>query len=327
MITRRKLLVTSGLGLFATALGSVAQQQSVVPRIGFLWITSDSPSSYTEAFREGLQAQGYVEGRNIRIDERFLVDRYDRLPEAAQRLVSQKVDIIFSYGITATIAASKATSTIPIIMFMGADPVQLGIAKSLSRPGRNVTGIASINTEIAGKRLELLKEAVPGIRRIALVFNPGSSGDVAYRQSSEVAAQRLKLEVRTAEVRSPDEIETNIPAIAKLSVSAIAFAGSSLLNAHQKRVVTAVSKTRLPAVYASAGFAEAGGLMSYAADTAEGFRRAAYYVDKILKGGKPEDLPMEQPTQFELIVNVRAAKAIGLSIPQSILLRADKVIE
>lgn len=327
MITRRKFLFAASLGLVTSPLSSVAQQQYGVPRIGLLWITSDSPPSYIGAFRDGLQSRGYVDGRNIRIDERFLVDRYDRLPEAAERLVSERVDVIFSYGTTATVAASKATSSIPIIMLMGGDPVQLGMASSLSRPGRNVTGIATINADIAAKRLELLKEAVPGIRRVALVFNPTSSGDVAYRRSSEEAAQRLKLEVRTAEVRRADEIDTNIPAIAGLGVSGIVLAGSSLLNAFEKRVVAAVSKTRLPAVYAAAGFPEAGGLMSYAADQAESFRRAAVYVDRVLKGAKPEELPMEQPTRFELIVNTRAAKAIRFSIPQSILFRADKIIE
>lgn len=326
MNKRRKFLLTFGFAAVAEPFASFAQL-SGVRRIGFLWITSDNPSGTLGAFREGLNAQGYIEGKNIYFDDLSLVDRYDRLPEAAEKLAARNVDAIFSYGTTATIAVSRATATIPIVMLMGGDPVALGMAASLSHPGKNVTGICSINTEIVGKRLELLKEIVPSLRRVAVVFNPDSRSDVDYRQSVEAAAHRLKLEFRTAEVRTPDEIDIAIPAIAKLGVSAITFPGSTMLNAHDKRVVTAVAKTRLPAVYAAGKFTEAGGLISYAASQAENLRRAAVFIDKILKGAKPGDLPIEQPTKFELIVNLKTAKSLGVKIPQSVLVRADKVIE
>jgi putative tryptophan/tyrosine transport system substrate-binding protein len=326
--TRRQVLIAAGAGcLLATPYRSFAQQQSSVPRIGLLWITSDNPPGYIDAFRDGLRGYGYVEGRNIQLENRFLVDRYDRLTDAAQKLASQKVDAIFSYGVTATAAARQATSTIPIVVLMGTDPVQMGVASSFSRPGKNVTGIVTINSDLAGKRLELLREVVPGIQRVAVIFNPESQSDVAYRLSFEKAAQNLKLEVRVAEVRLADDIERTIAAIATQGVSAMAFPGSTLFNAHHQRLVTAVAKTRLPAVYAAVEHAEAGGLMAYSASVVESFRRIAYYFDKILKGAKPSELPIERPTTFELVVNLKTAKALGITIPQSILLRADKLIE
>jgi putative tryptophan/tyrosine transport system substrate-binding protein len=325
--TRRQLLIATGAGcLLVTPCRSFAQH-SGVPRIGLLWIASDNPPVYLEAFRQGLRGHGYIEGKNILLEDRFVVDRYGRLPDAAKKLVREQVDVILSYGVTATAAASKATSTVPIVMLMGTDPVQLGVAASLSKPGRNVTGIVSINADMAGKRLELLREVVPGVQRVAVVLNPESQSDVTYRQSFETAAQNLRLEVRAVEVRVPDDIDSAIAAIAKLGVSGIAFAGSTLFNAHQNRVVAAVAKTRLPAVYASTEHVLVGGLMGYAASQVESFRRLAYYIDRILKGTKPSALPIERPTKFELVVNMQTAKTLGITIPQSILVRADRVIE
>jgi putative tryptophan/tyrosine transport system substrate-binding protein len=328
MITRREWLIAAGAGcLVVGSCSSFAQRQPRVARIGLLWITSENPPRYLDAFREGMRVYGYIDGKNVKLDDRFLVDSYQRLPDAAKKLTGEKIDVIFSYGVTATSAASKATSTIPIVMLMGTDPVQMGIAESFSKPGRNITGIVTINADIAGKRLELLKELVPGIERVGVVFNPASASDIAYRKSFETAARNLGMDVRAAEVRAADDIDSSIAAVAKAGVGAITFPGSTLLNAHQTRLVSAVANTRLPAIYAAVEHAEAGGLIAYAAEQIESFRRIAYYVDRIVKGTKPSELPIERPTRFHLVVNMLTARRLGIAIPQSILLRADKVIE
>jgi putative ABC transport system substrate-binding protein len=330
MNNRRKLLLALGAGALAApfaSFASFAQQSRNILRIGLLWIKGDGSSQYVAAFREGLGTLGYVEDKNVRIDDRSLVDRYERLPEAAGRLVSQKVDVIVCYGATAMQAASKATSTIPIVVVSGGDPVKLGVAASLSRPGGNVTGLTSISQELSGKRLELLTEMVPGMRRLAVILYPGSPAEVASLKSYEVSARALNLEVRPVEVRAPGEIAPAIAGISRMDVQAIAVVGSTLLSANTKQVVAAIKKVRLPAIYANSDFPQAGGLLAYAPNLSVGFRRAATYVDKILKGAKPGDIPIEQPTIFELVVNMKTAKALSIKIPNSILLRADKVIE
>ena len=326
--TRRAFLIALGAGVLAAPLASFAQQQPVkVPRIGLLWISSGSESSYLKPFREGLRVQGYVEGKNIHIEDRFLVDRYDRLPEAAGKLVSQKVDVIVSYGATATHAARKATSTIPIIMLGGGDPVKLGLVASLSKPGRNVTGITFFGYELSAKRLELLKDTVPGIRRVGVLLNPESGGGVLGFRNIEAAARVLNLELQPVEIRVPSEIDTVISGVARRDVKALVVVGSTMFVANRKQVVTAIAKIRLPAIYASNDYTDVGGLLSYGPSLPDQFRRAATYVDKILKGAKPGDLPVEQPTKFELVVNLKTAKALGIKIPDVILLRADKLIE
>jgi putative ABC transport system substrate-binding protein len=326
MNKRRKLIVALGAGAFAGPLTSLAQPSGNIPRIGLLWIEGDN-SPYKAAFRDGLRAQGYVEGKNIRIDDRSLVDRYELLPEAAARLVSQKVDVIVCYGSTAIKMASKATSTIPIVMVSGGDPVNLGFVASLARPGGNVTGTSSISQELGPKRLELLKEIVPGLRHLAVILYPESAAEVRQLKNYEAAARTLNLEAHPVEVRTRGDIGPAIAGIARMNVQAIAAVGSTLLTAYSKEVVAAVDKLRLPAIYSNVDFAHSGGLMAYASNLSDGFRRAAVYVDKILKGTKPGELAIEQPNKFELVINLKAAKALGLTIPQSLLLRADEVIE
>ena len=327
MSNRRKLIVALGAAAFAVPLSSFAQLTSNMPRIGLLWIAGDTSPLYVAALRDGLRAQGYVEGKNIRIDDHSLVDRYELLPEAARKLVSQRVDVIVCFGATAIEMASKATSTIPIVIVMSGDPVKLGVAASLSRPGGNVTGTSSISQELSGKRLEFLKEIVPGIRHLAVILYPESAAEVRSLKSYEAAARALNLEVYPVEVRTPGDIGPVIAGLAQMNVQAIAVVGSTLLTANNKQVVAAVEKIRLPAIYANIEFAHSGGLMAYAANLSDGFRRAATYVDKILKGAKPGDLPIEQPTKVELVINMKAAKALGLTIPSSLLLRADEVIQ
>jgi putative ABC transport system substrate-binding protein len=292
-----------------------------------LWIVGANSAQYVAALRDGLRAQGYVEGKNIRIESHSLVDRYELLPEAAGKLVSQKVDVIVCYGATAIQVASKATSTIPIVMVLSGDPVKLGVAASLSRPGGNVTGTSSISQELSGKRLELLKEIVPGIRHLAVILYPESAAEVRSLRNYEAAARVLNLEVHPVEVRTPRDIDPVIAGIAQMNVQAIAAVGSTLLTANSKQVVAAVEKIRLPAIYANVEFPHSGGLMAYAANLSDGFRRAATYVTNILKGMKPGDLPIEQPTKVELVINMKAAKTLGLTIPRSLLLRADEVIQ
>ena len=327
MNKRRKLVIALGAGALVAPFGSLAQQQGNVPQIGLLWIDTENPSQYVAAFREGLRARGYVEGKNIHVDDRFLVDRYERLSEAATRLVNQKVDLIVCYGSTATRAASKATSTIPIVMISGGDPVKLGVAASLSKPGGNVTGISSVNEELSGKRLEILKEIVPGMHRVAVVLYPESSAGSEGFKNYESAARVLNLQVRAVEIHTSAEIGPAIAGIAKMNVQAIAVMGSTLLTSNKKDVVAAVEKVRLPSIYSISDFSHAGGLLAYAPNLSDRFRQAAIFVGKILKGAKPGDLPIEQPTKFELVVNMKTAKALGIKIPNSILVRADKVIE
>ena len=327
MNNRRRLIIVLGAGAVAGPMVCVAQPSANIPRIGLLWIAGDSSPQYIAALRDGLRAQGHVEGKSFRLDEQSLVDRYELLPEAAARLVSQKVDVIICYGATAIQLASKATSTIPIVMVMSGDPVRLGVAASLARPGGNVTGTSSINQDLNGKRLELLREIVPGLRRTAVILYPDSAAEVRSLKNYEAAAKALNLEVVPVEVRTAGDIGPVIAGIPRMGVQAIATVGSTLLTANGKQLVAAVERIRIPAVYSNSELVHSGGLMAYAASLSDGYRRAAIYADKILKGTKPGDLPIEQPTKFELIINLKAAKALGLTIAQSLLLRADHLVQ
>jgi putative ABC transport system substrate-binding protein len=327
MSNRRELIVAFGAGALVAPFGLFAQSPGRIPQIGLLWIETDSSSQNVVAFRDGLRTHGYLEGKNIRVDDRSLVDRYELLHEAAARLVAENVDVIVCFGSSALQAASKATSTIPIVMVLSGDPVKFGVAASLSRPGRNVTGTSSITQELSGKRLELLKEIAPALRRFAVILYPGSASEVASLKSYAAAARQLNLEVHPVEVRTPEEIPIVVGGIARMNVQAIAVVGSTLLRANSKRIVAAIEKVRLPAIYPYSDFPISGGLMSYGPNYLDGFRRAATYVDKILKGAKPGDIPIEQPTNFELVINMRTAKLLGIKIPDSIKLQATRVIE
>ena len=323
---RRRLLMALGAGALVT-LSAAAQQQSVAPRIGLLWIGPDHDSKNLAAFLGGLRTRGYVEGQNIQIDTRFLVSSYDRQAEAANQLVDQKVDVIVSYGATATAAAAKATSTIPIVMVVGADPVKLGVVASLSRPGGNVTGVTLVASDLRGKRLEILQELVPNLRSVGFVYDPESPAEAASVSGWEAAAATLHLQLQRVEIRTANDIDIVLSGIGRQVINALAVSPSSLFAANRDKLVTAIGKTRLPAVYSSRDYVEAGGLISFGSNLFEGFHLAAEYVDKILKGAKPADIPVQQPSRFELVINGKTAKSLGITIPRSLLLRADEVIQ
>jgi len=322
---RRELLIASAAFLAAPFV--LAQKAGQLPRIGLLWIHAGASAPFIDAFRDGMRALGYVEGKNISIDERSLVDGYDGLAAAATRLATEKVAVILAYGTTAVSTAHKAAPGIPIVMVAAGDPIKLGVASSLARPGGNVTGFTTISEDLSGKRLELLREIVPGMRRFAVVLYPGSASEVGSLRSYVATAQAMNLEMRPVEIRSVAEIESAIAGIAKMEVQAIAVVGSTLFNANRDRLVAAITRLRTPAIYSGITLAEAGGLVAYAVNVVENFRRSAVYVDKILKGAKPGDLPIEQPTRIELVVNLKTARALELKIPQAVLIRADRVIE
>ena len=313
--------------LFALCSSVEAQQSAKVPRIVFLSTASlSSLSPWLEAFRQGLRELGYVEGRNIAIEYRSAEGNVDRLPELAAELARLKVDCIITAGPTPTRAAKQATSTIPIIMTTyGGDPVADGTVASLARPGGNITGLTNVSTDLAGKRLELLKEVIPKLSRVA-TFSDARSPPPGLKET-EGAARLLKAQLISLEVRSLDDVENAFRSIAKSRADAFILGGSGFFNTHQKRIVELAAKHRLPGMYIEQEFVLAGGLMTYATSIPDLYHRAATYVDKILKGAKPADLPVEQPTKFELVINLRAAKQIGLTIPQSVLYRADKVIK
>jgi ABC-type uncharacterized transport system substrate-binding protein len=304
------------------------QQPKKVPRIGYL-STGDpaSESSRSEAIRRALRELGYIEGRNIAFEYRYAEGKQDRYPELAAELVRLKVDIIVAVGDLLTRAAKNATKTIPIVMMgQGADPVEAGLVESLARPGGNVTGITNLNRELGGKRLELLKEAVPKLARVAVLYAaiPASAREV--KEVLPVAAHSLGLTIQPWEVRAADSFEKVFAALNKQRPDGLYVLGGNLIFANGKRIADFALKSRLPSVYGTKETVEAGGLMYYGADIADSYRRVAYYVDRILKGAKPADLPVEQPTKFEFIINLKAAKQIGLTIPPNVLARADKVI-
>src|SRR6266545_234228 len=323
------ILVATLVLVFGVA--AEAQQPKKVPRIGYL--SNNDPateSTRSEAIRLGLRELGHIEGQNIAIEYRYAEGKSDRYPELAAELVRLKVDIIVVAGGVPTVRAAKnATKTLPIVMTgAGFDPVQAGLVESLARPGGNVTGITLLSRELGGKRLELLKEAVPKLARVAVIYDPANPGSVLeVKEILPVAARALRLTLQPWEVRDANGFEKVFAALNKQRPAGLYVAGGSLMRDHQKRTVDFALKSRLPSLYGSRAAVDAGGLMSYGADEADSYRRVATYVDKILKGAKPADLPVERPTKFELVINLKTAKQIGVTIPQKVLGRADKVIK
>jgi ABC-type uncharacterized transport system substrate-binding protein len=307
-----------------------AQQPKKIPRVGFL-TGIDQPTGYNryQEFRRSLRELGYVEGQNLAIEYRNSEGKLDRFPELAAELVRLKVDIIVvAAGLPVIQAAQNATKTIPIVMAgRGIDPVVAGLVESLARPGGNITGVTNLSRELGGKRLELLKEVVPAVRRIGVLYETANPGSVReLKELLPIAARELGLTVRSWEIRGADGFERVFAAVNKEHPDGLYVSGGQLMNIHIKRTAGFAIESRLPSVGSNAPYVDAGGLMSYDGDTVDAYRRVAIYVDKILKGAKPADLPVEQPTKFDLLINLKAAKQIGLTIPPNVLARADRVI-
>jgi len=314
--------------LLLTASFAEAQQPGKIPRIGFLGATYRSTNAARiETFRQGLRELRYVEGKTILIDYRFADEKLDRLPALTAELVDLKVDVIVTAGSPATRAAKERTVTIPIVMAQDSDPVGNGFVTSLARPGGNITGLSTLAPEISGKQLELLKEIVPKLSRVAVLGTSTRPGNAQSLKETELAAGAFGVNLQYLDVLSPKDIDTAFREAGKGRADVVLALTSFVLNSHRTQVVDLAVKNRLPAIYDRREFVEDGGLMSYSVSSTELFRRAAIYVDKILKGAKPTELPVEQPTKFELIINLKAAKQIGLTIPPNVLARADRVIK
>jgi putative tryptophan/tyrosine transport system substrate-binding protein len=314
--------------LLNVAVAAAAQQPTKVPRIGFLFALSPSLiSARIEVFRQGMRELGYVEGKNIVIEWRFAEDKPDRLPTLAAELVRLKVDIIVTGGPSATRSAKEATVTIPIVMAFDDDPVGSGFVASLARPGGNITGLSALSPEISGKQLELLKEIVPRLSRVAVLGSSTHPGTTQSLKEMEPAARAFKVQLQYLNVLDPKDIETAFGPARKGRVDAVLVLSSPILLSQRAQLAELAVTSRLPVIHANTEYVEAGGLMVYGTNFPELFRRAATYVDKILKGAKPADLPVEQPIKFEFIINLKAAKQIGLTVPPEVLSRADKVIK
>jgi putative ABC transport system substrate-binding protein len=328
-VGRSSILVAAML--LAVAIIAEAQQPKKVPRIGYVSGTGDpsNPGPYVEAFRQGLRDLGYIEGKTIVIEYRGAEGKRDRIPSLVTELVQLKVDALVSGNFAVARAAKQATESIPIVMVTNQDPVETGLVDSLARPGGNITGLSTLQRELGGKRLELLKEVVPRISRVGILWNADSSGSSGTGfKEYEAAARALKLQLQSLEVRPPNpDLERSFQAAAKGRASALITVTGTLLFPYSKRIADLATKNRLPSMYEGSTWVEAGGLMSYSTNDLEVFHRTAVFVDKILKGTKPSDLPVEQPTKFELVINLKTAKQIGLTIPPNVLARADKVIK
>jgi putative tryptophan/tyrosine transport system substrate-binding protein len=326
---RRRFIEVIAGGLVTAPLAAEAQQAAKVPRIGALG-GSAAAHPLREAFLQGLRDLGYVEGRTVVIEYRYDEDKLERLPASAAELVALKVDVIVTGSTPAAIAAKQATTTIPIVFAAVADPVADGLVTSLARPGGNVTGSSTLSPELVGKRLEHLKQVVPALTRVAVLWQPGAVPDRTEQdmlKQADVAARVLRVQLQFVEGRSPADFDTAFSDMTRARAGALTVWGNAMFFTERSRLADLAAKNRLPAEYGTKGFAHAGGLMSYGPDIAYMFRRLATYVDKILKGAKAGDLPVEQPTKFELVINLKTAKAIGLTIPKSVLQRADQVIE
>jgi len=330
VMDRRAFVGMVAAGLLAASGIVAAQQPAKVWRIGFLSAVSRESlmeSGDYGAFLQGMLERGYVEGKNLAIEWRFAEGQYDRLPVLVKDLVRLKVDVIVATPSPAIRAAQHATTTIPIVFPTTGDPVGSGFAASLARPGSNITGLSNTNLDLSAKTLELLTTMVPKMSRVAILANPGSSTETAILKSIEAAALKVAVQILPVEARTPKEIEDGFAFMKREHADAFVIAADAFLSMQRRQIAELAIKYRLPSVSPVAAYANAGGLMSYGYDSTENYRRAATYVDKILKGAKPADLPIEQPTKFKLLINLKTANAIGLTIPQSLLLRADEVIQ
>ena len=330
MISRRRLL--TGFVLAWAPLGAATAQEykaGRVPRIGWLGgPTRESAGPFVREFQRGLKDLGWVEGQNIVIEWRFGGGQAELLPDLASELVRLRVDLIVTPSTPTIFAAKNATKTIPIVMVSGGDPVGMGIVSSLARPGGNITGLtATVGPEIAGKQLALLKETVPKVSRMAVLWNPTTPGNAPALREAEIAARAMGIELQLLEARKLNDLDSAFVAMSTKRAGALLVLGDVMFTTYRMRLALLAMKSHLPALYSTKEFVDEGGLMSYGANVSDNFRRAAAYVDKILKGAKPGDLPIERSATFELFINLNTAKALGLTIPPSLLSRADQVIE
>jgi putative tryptophan/tyrosine transport system substrate-binding protein len=325
---KRVISLALGAMLLALCIPAHAQQPAKVPRIGVLWLYSPTIASpFAEAFRQGLRGLGYVEGQNIALEERWAEGRFDRLPSLAAELVRLNVDIIVTTSTPGAQAGQQATKSIPIVLTLVSDPVESGLVGSLARPGGNVTGLSLMHPDLTGKRLELLKEVIPKLSRVAVLSNSANPIIPPLLRETEAAARALGIQLQVVEVRGPTEFDGAFSAMTRDRAGALVVLPDGIFQNERRRIAALAVKSRLPAMYAWREAVEDGGLMSYGASVPDIFRRAATYVDKILKGAKPAELPVEQPIKFEFVINLKAAKQIGLTIPPNVLARADKVIK
>jgi putative ABC transport system substrate-binding protein len=329
VIDRRSFISSLAGGLLAAPLASEAQQTApTIAKIGLLSVTTPVVlASSIEAFRQALRGLGHVEGTFV-LEVRYGDGRFERLPELARELVGLKMDVILATSDVVIAAIKRETQTIPIVMVFSTDPMGTGFVASLARPGGNVTGLSNISSELSRKRLELLREAVPGLSRVAALWNPDVRGALLDYKETEGAARLLRLELQSVEVSRAEDLDRAFSAVTKQRAQALVLPGANPVGfINRGKIATFAQRNRLPSMYPTREYVEAGGLMSYGPSLPDLFRRAATYVDKILKGAKPADLPVEQPTKFELVINLKTAKALGLTIPPSLLQRADQVIE
>jgi len=325
---RRIVVCLLATAFLPTVSLAEAQQAKKVPRIGFLSSRSpDAEKNRLAAFQQGLRELGYLEDKNIVIEHRYAGGKFDRLPDLAAELVRLKVDVLVATGAPASHAAKAATKTIPIVMTNAADPVGTGLVASLARPGGNVTGLSDFNAGVITKRLELLKEVVPTASRVAVLLNPANPTNPLQLKLIQAVAPALGVTLLPLEARGPEDIDRAFTAIRKERPGALIVIGDPMLGDHRRRIIELAVKSRLPASYGGRVSVDDGGLMSYGTNFGDLYRRAAVYVDKILKGTKPADLPVEQPTKFELVINLKTAKQIGVTIPPNVLARADRVIK
>jgi putative ABC transport system substrate-binding protein len=333
MAPRLVVSVSLSLALLAAPLVARAQQTTKVSRVGYLSMLSRSDSTYEplrDAFQQGLRERGYIEGQTIAFEWRFADGRLERLPQLAAELVRLKVDLIFTETTPAARAAQQATTTIPIVFNPIADPVREGLVASLARPSANVTGLTQMAPELGGKRLELFKEAVPGMTRVGVLSHHGVPSETTVRimlEETAAAARASGVELQRLEAQGPNDLDRPFAALSRAKVGGLIVLPSPMFLSERRRIVDLAAKNRAPTMFPFREFVEAGGLLSYGPNFLELWRRTATYVDKILKGARPSELPMEQPTRFELVINLKTATALGLTIPQSVLVRADQIIQ